>query len=523
MKISSRLFFLVAGLTVLMVGIGMLGLIGIHKANHSLQSVYLERTTPAVNLGQIDALSISNRMHVAQALANPTAEVLAFSVQAVERNRDEITRLWVAFAAVPHGSDEAALANAFAKDQAAFDTQGLQPALSALASNDITTAQDLMVNKMTVLAVAMKKDVDALKQYQIAAAQAEFDAASARYLHIQWASVLSMVLGSALAGALGFAIMRSITSELGGEPHQANQVAERVGAGDLAVPIALGARDQHSLMARLQGMQSSLAQVVRQVRHASESVATASAEIAQGNFHLSERTEQQASALQQTAASIQELGRAVEGNSQLALQANGLAQNSAHVAQRCVEAVGQVVDTMTGINQSSHQIADIIGVIDGIAFQTNILALNAAVEAARAGEQGRGFAVVASEVRSLASRSALAAREIKTLIEQSVERVEQGTLQVDSAGTRMGELVAAIDRLSRIIGDISAASSVQSQGVQQVSQAVSVIDQATQQNAALVEEMAAAASSLRSQSQELVDSVLQFKLGNAAQAPALQS
>ena len=262
-------------------------------------------------------------------------------------------------------------------------------------------------------------------------------------------------------------------------------------------------------------MQSSLAQVVGHVRGSADGVATASSQIAQGNQDLSFRTEQQASSLQQTAASMEQLGSAVLQNADNASQANQLARNASAVAVQGGEVVGQVVTTMRSINESSKRIADIISVIDGIAFQTNILALNAAVEAARAGEQGRGFAVVATEVRSLAQRSASAAKEIKTLITASVERVEQGTFLVDQAGSTMAEIVSAITRVTDIVGEISASSSQQGNGVAQVGQAVNQMDQATQQNAALVEQSAAAAESLKLQAQQLVQAVAVFKLSPA--------
>jgi methyl-accepting chemotaxis protein len=245
-------------------------------------------------------------------------------------------------------------------------------------------------------------------------------------------------------------------------------------------------------------------------------VASASAQIASGNHDLSSRTESQASALEQTAASMEQLSATVKQNADSARQANQLALSASGTAVQGGEVVARVVETMKGINDSSRKIADIIGVIDGIAFQTNILALNAAVEAARAGEQGRGFAVVASEVRSLAGRSAEAAQEIKMLINASVERVEQGTLQVDQAGTTMAEVVTGIKRVTDLMGEISAASNEQSQGVAQVGEAVMQMDQVTQQNAALVEEMAAAASSLKSQAQELVETVAVFKLSTGS-------
>ncbi|MBT0570156.1 HAMP domain-containing protein [Curvibacter sp. CHRR-16] len=252
--------------------------------------------------------------------------------------------------------------------------------------------------------------------------------------------------------------------------------------------------------------------VIRQVRQGAESVHTASAEIAGGNQDLSSRTESQASALEETAASMEELGSTVRQNADSSSQANQLAQNASNVATQGGQVVSQVVQTMRDIHTSSQKIADIIGVIDGIAFQTNILALNAAVEAARAGEQGRGFAVVASEVRALAGRSAEAAKEIKTLISTSVEKVEQGSTQVDQAGQIMQEVVSSIRRVTDIVGEISAASAEQSAGVSQVGEAIGSIDQTTQQNAALVEEMAAAAASLKSQANELVQAVGVFRL-----------
>lgn len=291
------------------------------------------------------------------------------------------------------------------------------------------------------------------------------------------------------------------------------QVAERVRDGDLTVQAHDDSRDEFSpLLATLNIMQSSLIKVVSEVRGNSESVATASAQIAQGNQDLSQRTEEQASALQQTAATMDQLGSTVRNNADNSVQAKELAHGASDLASEGGAVVGQVVATMKGINDSSKKIADIIAVIDGIAFQTNILALNAAVEAARAGEQGRGFAVVAGEVRNLAQRSAEAAKEIKKLITDSVEQVDQGTRLVGQAGSTMGEIVEAIKRVSDIVTEISSASVQQSSGVGQVGQAVSQMDQATQQNAALVEESAAAAESLKQQAQQLVQAVAVFKL-----------
>ena len=307
-------------------------------------------------------------------------------------------------------------------------------------------------------------------------------------------------------------ISNSLLSQLGGEPAYAAQVTEQIASGDLGVQIRTQARNDGSLLNELQSMRDKLAALVTQVRRSSDQVASASAEIASGNMDLTARTESQAASLEETVSSMEHLSVAVKQSADSAQQANKLAQSAATVATKGGEVVDQVVETMKGINESSRRIAEIIGVIDGIAFQTNILALNAAVEAARAGEAGRGFAVVASEVRSLAQRSAGAAKEIKTLIDDSVSRVGRGTVLVGEAGSTMTEVVSSIRRVTDIVAEISASSSEQHLGVSQVVEAIGHIDQVTQQNAALVEEMAASAAALSTMSTELVGAVNAFKL-----------
>jgi methyl-accepting chemotaxis protein len=331
----------------------------------------------------------------------------------------------------------------------------------------------------------------------------------------EWALALGALAAIVVSSILGWLVTKSITAPLQNAVKAAGAIAE----GNLTQALDTDGRDETAqLLQALQQMQSNLARIVREVRAGSEGVATASSEISQGNNDLSARTEQQASALEETAASMEELGSTVRQNADNARQANQLAIGASGVAVKGGEVVSQVVETMKGINDSSRKISDIIGVIDGIAFQTNILALNAAVEAARAGEHGRGFAVVASEVRSLASRSAEAAKEIKSLIGDSVGRVEQGTSLVNQAGNTMQDVVTAIRRVTDIMGEISSASTEQSSGVAQVGEAVTQMDQATQQNAALVEESAAAAESLKLQARQLVEMVSFFKLDATAAA-----
>ncbi|MFZ6754799.1 methyl-accepting chemotaxis protein [Undibacterium sp. Dicai25W] len=329
------------------------------------------------------------------------------------------------------------------------------------------------------------------------------------------ATSLMLILGLiALAGGVVAAlyISRSLLKQLGGEPGYAAQIAGQIAAGELTAPIDVAAGDQNSLIFEMKNMRDSLVNIVAQVRSGTDTIATASSEIAMGNLDLSSRTEQQASSLEKTTSSMRELTTTVKQNADNAREANQLAASASEVARQGGVVVAQVVDTMGSINESSKKIVDIISVIDGIAFQTNILALNAAVEAARAGEQGRGFAVVAAEVRNLAQRSAAAAKEIKTLIDTSVEKVEVGTKLVGQAGVTIDQVVSSVKHVTDIIAEITAASQEQSVGIEEVNHAIIEMDGVTQQNAALVEEAAAAAQSLQDQAAELAKVVSVFKL-----------
>jgi len=329
--------------------------------------------------------------------------------------------------------------------------------------------------------------------------------------------MLAMALIGVIASVgLGLVVARLLSRQLGGEPGYAADVVGRIAGGDLTLGVEADSAKDGSVLHSIKQMQDQLTQVVGKIKLSTDAIATASGQIAAGNNDLSSRTEEQASSLQQTAASMEELTSTVKQNADNARQANQLALSASEVAVKGGNVVSQVVDTMASINASSRKIVDIIGVIDGIAFQTNILALNAAVEAARAGEQGRGFAVVASEVRNLAQRSAAAAKEIKGLIDDSVGKVDAGSALVGEAGKTMQEIVGSVKRVTDIIGEITAASHEQTSGIEQINQAITQMDQVTQQNAALVEEAAAAAQSMQEQAGSLVDAVSVFRLDTGA-------
>ena len=516
LKISTRLALLIGLFAFLLAALGSLGLYAASRANESLQTVYDDRTVCLAQLGEVERRMLSNQLALHDAsLPGASAEAVAAGVATVEDNIAAISKAWSDYTATKLTPREAELVKTFAQQRGDFAEKGLQPALKALKTGQREAAQRLIVEQVGPLFTAPARTLHQLVQLQIDVAKQENDDAVARYSTLRAVAIAAIVGGVVAGSLLGAAMARSIVRQLGGEPHEVLAITRAIAAGDLGTEIRVAPKASASVVAGMAEMQKSLQEIVRTVRASSESIATGSSQIATGNADLSQRTEEQASNLQQTAASMEQLSATVKHNADTAQEASRMASSASTVANRGREVVGQVVRTMDDISQGSHRIADIIGVIDGIAFQTNILALNAAVEAARAGEQGRGFAVVAGEVRSLAQRSAQSAREIKQLIETSVERVGTGATLVADAGRTMEEVVGQVQRVSQLISDISSAGKEQTTGIGQVSDAVAQLDQVTQQNAALVEESAAASESLNQQARKLVEAVAVFKLARA--------
>jgi len=508
MKFSTRLILCTVGPAILFLLALSLSLWGLIRTQNDFNRYINSEQAIAAGLSELYAQGLQSGQALRNILLDPSNTKAYDNFNAAREAFEK------AYSATQKSAEGTALEQGVASLASARSAQSaIQEQVLTLARSDLAAAVALLNTKETpawrTLRAALLQQLDASRK----AAKLANDTTQERAERMQnFASALAL-LAAAVAAALCMVMVRTLRRELGGDPAHAREAMRRVAEGDLTTSaIDGGARDLRGLMADLSCMQSSLRQIVAQVRDSTVSITHASAEIAQGNSDLSARTESQASALEETAASMEELSSTVQQNADNALQANQLALKASNVATQGGEVVAQVVDTMRGINESSRKIADIIGVIDAIAFQTNILALNAAVEAARAGEQGRGFAVVASEVRSLAQRSAEAAKEIKSLIMTSVTRVEEGTQLVDKAGVTMAEVVSAIRRVTDIMGEISSASSEQSLGVGQIGEAIAQMDQVTQQNAALVEESAAAADSLKTQAHELLQAVAVFRL-----------
>jgi methyl-accepting chemotaxis protein len=508
LKIATRLKASLGLLAAMLVGVAGLALWQMGVMRASTQEITANWMPSVELINQMNTNTSDFRIGEVSHVLNADAQEKALAEKEMAVVKADFDKNHAAYLQLISSDEERKLYERFAADWKRY-LQMHEGLMDSSRSNDTQRARALLNQETKPLYDRYTATLVKLIELNHNGSVAESKTSDSAYATARTSMVLASALGLALALASAVWLIRSITGPL----RLALAAADRVAAGDLTGVIQATSGDEvGQVLQALHRMRSSLATVVSNVRQNSESVATASAQIAQGNQDLSVRTESQASALQQTAATMEQLGTTVRHNADSARQAHQLAQGASAVAAQGGDEVGKVVTTMQGINDSSRKIGDIIGVIDSIAFQTNILALNAAVEAARAGEQGRGFAVVATEVRSLAQRSAEAAREIKTLIGRSVEQVEQGSALVGQAGRTMGEIVGSIRHVSEIVAAISAASAQQSNGVQQVGEAVTQMDQATQQNAALVEESAAAAESLKGQAQQLVAAVSVFKL-----------
>jgi methyl-accepting chemotaxis protein-1 (serine sensor receptor) len=511
LSIKFRLVLLTVFLSLVAIIVGSVGLANQSATNAALGTVYNDRLVALEQLTRLLSLMQQNQNTLARA-ALAREHDPAPAVAEVEDRIKQVSAIWKEYQATFLTDREKVLAQTFIESRTAYVEQGLKPSLGALRAHDIDAATALVGTKLNPLYLPAQKNMQAVIQLQLDVAKQEYDAALARYERSRTLSIALIVSGVLGGAALAFFLIRGITGSIG----EALRLARSVAEGDLTQDIRIDSNDEiGQLLEALRRMNSSLSGIVTQVRAGTDTIGTASGQIAAGNQDLSARTEQQASSLEETAASMEELTSAVKNNAENARQANTLAQTASGVAGRGGEVIRQVVGTMGEINESSRKIAEIIGVIDGIAFQTNILALNAAVEAARAGEQGRGFAVVASEVRNLAQRSATAAKEIKVLIEDSVRRVDTGGQLVEQAGATMREIVNSVQRVTDIMGEITSASAEQTAGIEQINVAVVQMDQVTQQNAALVEEAAAAAEAMQDQAQRLAEAVSVFRIGQA--------
>jgi methyl-accepting chemotaxis protein len=515
LSIKARLIFISAFMAVMLIVGGFMGLGGMAKTLSGMKAVYEDRTVPLIDLANILDMVNRIRTHAVIAASAPEPAV------AQQQNADtlvldaEIETIWTKYMGTVLTPDEEKLADAFASQWKVYQASR-NVTLGRAMEGDFDAARENAASDAGPRFAAARETMQKLLTLQGEVAKQEYENAYSRSVSTRNLAIAATIAGLCLLAWISFMTLRAITRPLG----TAVKLARAVADGDLTQRIEVHSTNEiGQLMQALKDMNDSLVRVVGQVRTGTDTVATASSQIAAGNLDLSSRTEEQASSLEETASSMEELTSTVKQNAENARQANQLVVATADVAVRGGEVVGQVVDTMASIKDSSRKIADIIGVIDGIAFQTNILALNAAVEAARAGEQGRGFAVVASEVRNLAQRSAGAAKEIKGLIEDSVGKVDAGGKLVDEAGKTMDEVVSSVKRVTDIMSEIAAASQEQSAGIEQVNQAIAQMDEVTQQNAALVEEAAAAAESLQDQAGKLTEAVSVFKMEGGTYRP----
>ncbi|WP_144154407.1 methyl-accepting chemotaxis protein [Paraburkholderia sp. BCC1885] len=509
--IKARIGLTMAFLAALLVISSVLGLIGMGRSNALYNETLTTQMPSAVAIANAEIFAGQERFAVDRAAVLSGTPDATAALERARTMRATSGLWWNKYLGLPRGAEEDRLAQDVAGKRQALH-QTLDAFASRIAANDTAKLGD-GVKQVQAAYEDMTASDDALRKFQFTEAHEGYRAAQSAFATFRLFSLVELLLGLAAAIFSYLTLRRAITRPLADALEHFSAIA----AGDLRRTVTVGSRDEMGLLlSGIASMQRSLTETVRSVRGGSESIATATRQIAAGNLDLSSRTEEQASALQQTASSMDRLTGTVKQNADNARQASSLAGSAFEIANRGNAVVGQVVGTMGEINQSSSKIADIIAIIEGIAFQTNILALNAAVEAARAGEEGRGFAVVAGEVRGLAQRSSAAAKEIKELIDTSVNRVQSGAVLVDEAGRTMNEIITAVQRVTNIMGEIAAASEEQSSGLDQVARAVTQMDEVTQQNAALVEEAAAAAQSLEDQAGKLRATVGVFQLEDDA-------
>ena len=517
LSIRFRLNAALVLLAVLLAIIGTIGVVGMRASDATIKEIYSNQlaSTSLVGKAQLNAAIV--RTTLDRAVFHPDAADVPAIVDKAGAYRTKSEDAWKQYKALPMSADEARLANDVETKRATLFRDGIEPLIAALRAHDVAAVDKAVMTVIPPLFVSLSGAVEALDRSQTEQAKAGYDAAVARSQQFLWLIIIAIGVGIAAAVFCALGLHRAISAPLSRMLGHFGEISR----GNLTEHIVVTSQDEMGALTRgLQDMQRGLIRTIETMRGGSDSIASATKQIAAGNLDLSQRTEEQASSLEETASSMEELTSIVKQNADNARQASALAGSASDIAVKGGEVVGRVVETMAGINDSSKKIADIIGVIEGIAFQTNILALNAAVEAARAGEQGRGFAVVAGEVRSLAQRSAGAAKEIKALIGDSVGRVRNGSALVTEAGAVIQEVVVAVKRVTDIMGEISAASDEQSSGIEQVNQAVNQMDEVTQQNAALVEQAAAAALSLEEQAQLLRSAVAAFRTDASAELAA---
>ncbi|HEY3596269.1 MAG TPA: methyl-accepting chemotaxis protein [Paraburkholderia sp.] len=509
LSISARLWATTALLGLLIVALGLLAQFGMQDLSSDLDYAYSNQLASSIALGKANLNLTIVRTTLDRAMLHPDAPDVP---QLVQKALDYLAisdHAWQDYSAQPHEAEEQGLADAANAARNAMVQQALMPLMDALKKGDAQTADDIATKGILRFTVPLSKSWDALANWKLGRGQRAFSDAQDRFRLLRMVGLVLIVVGLAACFASARGLVRSISRPLVTVLEQLRRIA----SGDLTGKLEARSQDEMGkLVEGLKTMQGGLTETVRQVTYSSESIVTATRQIAAGNGDLSQRTEEQAASLQETAASMEQLTATVKQNADNARQAQELTGKANVIAGRGATVVGDVVETMGSIDRSSQKIADITGVIESIAFQTNILALNAAVEAARAGDQGRGFAVVAAEVRSLAQRAGVAAKEIKELIGASVERVNAGARLVGTAGETMEELRQSIAHVTAIMDEIAAASEEQRDGIEQVNRAVSQMDQVSQQNAALVEQAAAAAAALDEQAHSLRRAVSVFQL-----------